>query len=226
MPQPKKSKPAAKSAPALIDEEAQAKSLLAEALGTSPKKPAKQLFTGAPMAPLSVPSMVPPSPSGPPQMAPTATGASRCWKSRRAIYAHLPPITVNLISAGGGRQELRVDAQARAGDLMRDLCSGGPQRGLLERVLGVPEVHTPRRTPRAVVQAALRITGLVHRGEPLHNRHRLEEGGEYEVATTERGAEEGIAEDMLAGAAAALGVVDADSSDWSDDDDDELAALR
>ena len=66
-------------------------------------------------------------------LAPSRGGASQTWKSRRAKYSHLPPITVTLYHANQ-RAEVRVDERTRCGDLMRDLLAGGPSDGLLERL--------------------------------------------------------------------------------------------
>ena len=181
------------------------------------------------------------SPPAAPTVAPLGTGAGRCWKSRRAKYAHLPPITIQLIHAWGSngsttvREELRVDQFARAGDLSRDLCAGGPSVGLLERLLGLP---TPPTTPRGKSNRPLvRVAGIariastgnggsgdhptVRSTTLLHARERLEEGGEYAVEAIERDALDASPDDRLVAGAAALGVTPCDSSDWSDDPDAE-----
>ena len=148
------------------------RSLLDEALG---KKP---IATGLPKLQ---------TPQGPLHLAPSGSGGRQTWKSQRARYAHLPPITVTLWRNGSGdetreklRVEVRVDEVARAGDLLRDLAAGGPAEGVLEQLRLRPGGLTPRSTPRGVIQS---VTGLRKKGKPMHVRARLEEGGEYEVAT-------------------------------------------
>ena len=119
-----------------------ARALLDEALGRSPSHrsnaatplPEAATSPGASSAP-SVKAL---------SLAPSAGGAAQTWKSRRAKYAHLPPITVTLYR-GDARAEVSVDEAARCGDLMRDLLAGGPAGGILDR-LGL---STPRSTPRA-----------------------------------------------------------------------------
>ena len=117
------------------------------------------------------------------------------------------------------RVEVRVDEVARAGDLLRDLAAGGPAEGVLEQLRLRPGGLTPRSTPRGVIQS---VTGLRKKGKPMHVRARLEEGGEYEVATTERELVVGSMEAlMLEAPMRALGLCGDDSSDWSEDPDAE-----
>jgi hypothetical protein len=100
---------------------------------------------------------------------------------------------------------------------MRDLLAGGPSEGLLERL----QLSTPRSTPR-MSGVQHRITGLLKKGAPMHVRAVLEEGGEYEVAATERELLVGSMEELMVGAPMrALGLAGDDSSDWSDDPDAE-----
>ena len=169
------------------------------------------------------PAIVPPALKGMPQswlqLAPAGSGATQTWRSRRAKYAHLPPITVTLCH-GGKRAEVRVDECARAGDLTRDLVAGGPGEGLLEQLdIRSARLSTPRTTPRGVLH---RVTGLLKKGAPMHVRTVLDEGGEYEVAATERELIVGSMEELMVGAPMrALGLGGDDSSDWSDDPDAE-----
>jgi hypothetical protein len=124
----------------------------------------------------------------------------------------LPPITVHLLR-DGAKEEIRVDAVARCGDLLRDLSAGGPEPGLFERLgLGA----TPRRrTPRAVT---LRIVGLSRKGSLLAAHEELEEAGLYELVVEQRDLAGDAAEQLIADTAAALGVTNDDSSDWSADE--------
>ena len=192
-----------------------ARALLDEALGRSPS----HRSNAATALPEAAPS---PGASSAPSvkalsLAPSAGGAAQTWKSRRAKYAHLPPITVTLYR-GDARAEVRVDEAARCGDLMRDLLAGGPAGGILDR-LGL---STPRSTPRVVTPRSTgvihRITGILKKGAPMHVRAVLEEGGEYEIAVTERELLVGSMEELMVGAPMrALGLCGDDSSDWSDD---------
>jgi hypothetical protein len=206
--------PRAKNEEPAVDTEIQsARALLDEALGRSPSHRAPAPAT----APLKAPAA---ASSGPVvkglTLAPSGGGASQTWKSRRAKYSHLPPITVTLYHANQ-RAEVRVDERTRCGDLMRDLLAGGPSDGLLERL----QLAMPRSTPR-MNGVQHRITGLLKKGTPMHVRTVLEEGGEYEVAATEREVLVGSMEELMVGAPMrALGLAGDDSSDWSDDPDAE-----
>ena len=198
-------------------EAAAAAKLLAEAMGAvdvnSPTR-TKEKKEPAPAKPeLSIDSM--------PAIAPEASHmAARVWKSRRAKYSHLPPVTIKLVY-DGAEEEVRVDAVARCGDVLRDLASGGPATGIYGRLgLGTsPRKGTPRRG-REGSSPCVHVTGLQRRGSALHLREVLEEGEAYELVI-ERPVAVDLATDaaqqLVAGTAAALGVAE-DSSDWSDNE--------
>lgn len=177
---PKRSKTPAVATAADIDAEAaQAAALLQEAmLGTPPaRKTGKETSS--------------------PPVAPSGGGGSRRWRSRRAKYAHLPPITITLKMAppstrditaelrDGPREELRVDEFARCKDLVRDLATGGPE----------PSVRNNLGVTRA-----LKVTGLSSNGAPVPSDAQLEEGTTYEVhcvdrSLTQNGEDDGSSED-------------------------------
>lgn len=203
-----------RSMPDPTDEASQGAALLAEFMGalrTSPTPRQSHVPTKNRQQQLLVPTE-----------APTITNvAARVWKSRRAKFSHLPPITIKLVHAQA-RAEVRVDAVARCGDLVRDLAVGGPSDTLYSQLnLGQP----PRRgTPRqgaSLGAASGRVVGLRRKAahDMMHPRDALEEGGDYVlVIDSGRDLADDAARALVAGTAAALGVAE-DSSDWSDNED-------
>ena len=203
------------------DEAAQGAALLAEAMGAGLKM--VRTSSEAPSMPCKPTATLV---STQPSFAPEADGAAaRVWKSRRAKYSHLPPITVKLLHEGAV-EEVRVDECARSGDLLRDLSAGGPSLGLFTRLgLGSsPRKGTPR-SGRAAAELAprVRIIGLVLRARPtamLPARTTLEEAGEYQLVVERLDLADDAAQELVAGTAAALGVAE-DSSDWSENEEQE-----
>ena len=197
------------------DEASQGAALLAEALGAL-RMPSK---AHVPTIQAVACSLKSPQPMLPTE-APTVTHvAARVWKSRRAKYAHLPPITIFIVH-GGARVEVRVDAVARCGDLIRDLRSGGPSDSIFAQLnLGSPPRRgTPRHGHSFGVSSA-RAVGLQRKARVLHVRDVLEEGSDYAlVMESTRDLADDAAQALVAGTAAALGVAE-DSSDWSENED-------
>ena len=81
------------------------RSLLDEALGKKQPSARAPVATGLPKLQTTL---------GPHHLAPSGAGGTQTWKSRRARYAHLPPITVTLCRNGNGdetRETLRVEVR-------------------------------------------------------------------------------------------------------------------